>query len=101
MTNSRELYGSYQNYTTQLRALESAARTKPDDLGLRFLLGYHYAYLGYPQQAVDQLDRVVRAVPADDVAKQMLAEMQGKLPKPEGQISPPTPNVRVPQAYDK
>ncbi|MBS0202780.1 MAG: hypothetical protein JSS49_07755 [Planctomycetes bacterium] len=57
-------------------------KAKPADPALRFLLGYHYAYLGYPQQAVDRLNQVVAAAPQDELATQLRDEMQAKLPKP-------------------
>lgn len=86
--NYRELYGNGQDYTDQLRALEKAVKDKPDDPAQRFLLGFHYAYLGYPQQAVEQLDKALRIAPRDEAAKQLRTEMQNKLPKP---ITPPAP----------
>jgi hypothetical protein len=89
-TNYKELYGNPQDYTTQLRALENAVREKPDNPAQRFLLGYHYAYLGYPQQAVDQLDKALKIAPQDEMSKLLRDEMQAKLPKPA------TPAVPVP-----
>ena len=62
--NYKELYGNTQDYTDQLRALEKAVKDKPDNPALRFLLGFHYAYLGYPQQAVDQLGEGIEIGPA-------------------------------------
>ena len=88
--NYKELYGSVQDYTDQLRALEKSVSDKPDDLAQRFLLGFHYAYLGYPQQAVDQLDKLLKAAPSDEMAKQLRDEMRSKLPKPVAPLAPPT-----------
>ena len=96
VTNSRELYGNYQDYTNQLRALEAAARDKPNEPALRFLLGYHYAYLGYPQQAVDQLEKVMSLAPQDDFAKQLRDEMKAKLPARNGSEVVPAPSSLVP-----
>ena len=90
-TNYKELYGSVQDYTDQLRALEKGVSDKPEDPAQRFLLGFHYAYLGYPQQAVDQLDKVLKAAPTDELAKQLRDEMRAKLPKPAA--APPMPKV--------
>ena len=93
-SNYKELYGSVQDYTDQLRALEKGVSEKPDDPAQRFLLGFHYAYLGYPQQAVDQLDKVLNAAPTDELAKQLRDEMRAKLPKPAAPAAaPPTPKV--------
>ena len=47
----RELYPKVGDYTAQLRALEKARDQKADDPALRFLLGYHYGFLGYPKNA--------------------------------------------------
>jgi tetratricopeptide (TPR) repeat protein len=96
VANSRELYGNYMDYTTQLRSLETAAAAKPDDPGMRFLLGYHYAYLGYPKQAVDQLDKVIKQVPSDQVAQQLRSEMAAKLPKSDSTVNPAGPAVPPP-----
>ena len=80
--NYRELYGKAGDYTVQLRALEAAVKAKSADPAMRFLLGYHYAYLGFPQQAVDQLNQAVTLAPQDEMAKQLRDEMQSKLPTP-------------------
>ena len=96
VTNSRELYGRYQDYTMQLRSLEAVIRDKPNDPGLRFLLGYHYGYLGYPQQSIDQLDRVLNLVTKDDFAKQLRDEMRGKLPQLNSPELVPAPSSSIP-----
>jgi hypothetical protein len=62
-----------------LRALEAAA-AKNDSPGMNFLLGYEYGYLGYPKQAVDELDKTIAAVPQDQAARflrNQLAEKAG------------------------
>ena len=61
--NYKELYTSNATYTAQLRALEKASNAKPDDPGMRFLLGFHYNYLGYPTQAARELEKVVQLCP--------------------------------------
>ena len=63
--NYTDLYPNIQNYTDQLRALENARTSSPSDPGLRFLLGYHYGYLGYPTQAVKELDKALTLAPKD------------------------------------
>src|SRR5262249_10030746 len=91
-SNYKDLYGNPQEYTDQLRALEKAVKAKPDNPATRFLLGFHYAYLGFPKEAVDQLDRGIKIAPQDEGAKQLRNEMRAKLPKPEaGPAVPPTP----------
>ncbi len=71
--NYRELYPNIQNYSTQLKALEKARDTKPDDPALRFLLGYHFGYLGYPKEAVRELDKCLDRQPQDQAAWKLRA----------------------------
>ena len=82
VSNYKELYGKIGDYTAQLRALEKAAKEQPDDPGLRFLLGYHYGFLGYPQQAVKQLDKTLELAPADQLGQKLRDQFNAKLPKP-------------------
>ncbi|MES1213701.1 MAG: tetratricopeptide repeat protein [Singulisphaera sp.] len=76
--NYKDLYPNVQNYTDQLRALEGARNTKPEDPGLRFLLGFHYSYLGYPTQAIRELNKAVELQPQDEMAKQLLSVIKGE-----------------------
>ncbi len=99
VTNYKDLYGNVQDYTDQLRALEKAVKDKPDNPALRFLAGFHYAYLGFPKEAVDQLDKVIKLQPQDEMAKALRDEMQAKLPKPIAPpAAPPTPILEGPSA---
>jgi len=75
----QELYGNKQDYTRQLRDLEKAVNSKPDDPALRFLAGYHYGYLGFLKQSIEQLDRGVQIESRDEMAKQLGEEMKSKL----------------------
>ncbi|HVX57144.1 MAG TPA: hypothetical protein VHA37_05415, partial [Candidatus Saccharimonadales bacterium] len=84
-TNYKELYSRIGDYTTQLRALEQAKKDKPDDAALRFLLGYHYGYLGYPKEAVTQLTKAVELEPRDEMSKKLLKVFQDKLNAPAAQ----------------
>jgi hypothetical protein len=86
--NYKELYTNVQDFTDQLRALEKAVKEKPKDPGLRFLAGFEYAYLGFPKEAVDQLDKGLKSAPNDQMARKLRDEMAAKLPKP---AEPPTP----------
>jgi Flp pilus assembly protein TadD len=63
--NYSQLYGNIGDYTTQLKALEIARDGKPDDPALRFELGYHFGYLGYPKNAVAELDKALDLQPQD------------------------------------
>jgi tetratricopeptide (TPR) repeat protein len=81
--NFRELYGRQGDYTTQLRALEKDVKTNADNPATRFLLGFHYGYLGYPSHAVKQLDKTLTLAPADPIAKKLREAMAA--PKPGDQ----------------
>ena len=89
----RELYPKIGDYTTQLRALEKARDTKADDPALRFLLGYHYGFLGYPKNALQQLDKCVELAPKDEISQKLQQRMKELLaPKAPGPVpAPPTP----------
>jgi hypothetical protein len=63
--NYTQIYPNIQNYTDQLKTLERARDAKPDDPAIRFLLGYHFGYLGYPKQAVRELDKALDLQPKD------------------------------------
>ncbi|MEI8019879.1 MAG: hypothetical protein WCH39_16870, partial [Schlesneria sp.] len=105
--NFRDLYGKGEDYTSHVRALEKAARAKTDDPALRFLLGYHYGFLGYPAEAVKQLEKCLSLAPQDEVSRKLLRVFDDKLPKkdelpgpgepPETKKPPvPAPNDVVP-----
>jgi tetratricopeptide (TPR) repeat protein len=81
VSNFRELYTNVQDDTDQLRALEKAAAAKPTDPATHFLLGFHYGYLGYPRDAVAQLDQAIKAAPQDQAAKKLRDIMAAKLPQ--------------------
>jgi tetratricopeptide (TPR) repeat protein len=76
--NYKELYPNQGLYTKHLRALEDARDAKPDSPSLRFLLGYHYAYLGYPQQALRELDKGIALAPKDEMAQKLREKQAGK-----------------------
>ena len=63
--NFRQLYGNADDYTTQLRALETARDAKPDSPALHFLLGFQYAFLGHKEAAMRELDRAIQLEPRD------------------------------------
>src|SRR5262249_22977970 len=97
-----------QDYTDQLRALEKARDTKQDDPALRFLLGWHYGYLGYPKHSVRELDKAIELAPKDEVSKKLREVMAAKLGEapaaaPMTSDKPETPPVEQPanQPFDK
>ena len=85
----RALYPDTSVYTTQLRALEEYQKAHPDATDASFLLAYHYLVMGYPDQAVKQLDRVVKAQPNDKLASAILQALEKR-----GESTPqPQPTV--------
>jgi tetratricopeptide (TPR) repeat protein len=80
ITSRNELYGDLTAYNRQLGQLKNAVDEDPNDAALRFLLGYHYAYLGYPQSAVVQLNKVIELEPRDEIAAQLRNSLAPRLP---------------------
>jgi len=93
--NFRDLYGKVDDYTSQLKSLEKVAKEKPEEPALRFLLGYHYGFLGYPKDAVKQLEKCVAIAPQDESAQKLLDLFGGKLPNSDEEtgIVPPAPDL--------
>ncbi|MGE0608386.1 MAG: tetratricopeptide repeat protein [Pirellulales bacterium] len=83
--NYAELYGQPGDYTTQLRALEAARKKETEQPALRFLLGYQYAYLDYPKEAVRELDKLLELAPQDTIGQKMRDAMAAKV---EGAAQP-------------
>jgi len=86
--NYTQLYGNIQQYTDRLKDLEKARDAKPDSPGLRFLLGYHFGYLGYPKQAVRELNKALELQPKDKLAQTLLDQMTGQLNGEAPQVKP-------------
>src|SRR5262245_26868450 len=89
VVNRRELYGNSKAYLHQLQQLETSVHENPKDPAERFLLGYHYAYLGYPQPAVAQLDKVVELEPRDELALELRKVLTPRLPEPGAPVITP------------
>jgi len=89
VSHRNELYHNSKSYMAQLAQLESAVNEDPQDPAPRFLLGYHYAYLGYPQPAVAQLDKVVALEPRDELAVQLRDSLVPRLPDAQAPVITP------------
>ncbi|MBC8115053.1 MAG: tetratricopeptide repeat protein [Candidatus Saccharimonas sp.] len=106
-TTLSSLYPSVSVYTPQLRSLEAFTKQYPQDGAARFLLAYHYMADGYPDAAERQLRQVVKLVPNDRVAADMLRMVSnpssdqpaetGQLPIPQ----PPTESIPTATATAK
>ncbi len=71
-TTLSSMYSSVSIYTEQLRALEAFTKSNPDDAASRFLLAYHYMSCGHHGDAARHLQEVVRLMPNDRVAADVL-----------------------------
>lgn len=99
VANYEQLYGNIGDYTTQLRALEKARDGKPDNPAMRFLLGYHYGFLGYPKQAVRELNKAVELAPKDEVAAKLVARFNKELPAGATAVSAPPQAALAPPVH--
>ncbi len=96
------LYPSIDIYTSQLRALESYQRLHLQSAEARFLLGYFYMTGGYDDAAVAQFREVVRLVPSDAVAAQLLQTLAPPAAQPlvaaQTDVFPTPEEVETPTA---
>jgi len=94
------MYGLYPNaddYTEQLRALESYCTTNRNDPAARFVLGYHYLTMGHEPEAAEQFKTVLSITPDDQLAAQLLLQVdpQAELPQAAKRVEPPKPQIKV------
>jgi hypothetical protein len=100
--NYRQLYGNIGDYTSQLKALEGVAKEQPNDPALRFLLGYHFGFLGFPKQAVRELGKAVELEGRDPAARRLHDLFAAKVgvpevgPVPEGLKAAAPPEAKEP-----
>jgi hypothetical protein len=87
----QDLYGDTHDYTRQLRNLEAELKAHPSDPALRFLAGYHYGYLGFRKQALDQLDKGLSLAPRDEIMRELRDELRNKSDEPRE--PPPAPRA--------
>ena len=81
--NHANYYEQPRQFTRQIRRLEDAIDIDPDAGDLRLLLGYQYGYLGYPAEAVAELDAALRGAPGDAFAAELRETFVRKLPPAE------------------
>ncbi len=105
------IYADPDDYTPQLRALETYTVKNPGDAASSFLLAYHYLCGAHPEAALSELKTVVRLKPDDRVAAELVKMIStpAKDPAPQGGVAPaageapsalPTPPVPNPPAAD-
>jgi tetratricopeptide (TPR) repeat protein len=80
------------NYTPHFRALEKYVGDNPKVPEGHFVLAYHYMTQGNENEAADEFKEVLKLVPTDTVAAQLL-QMMGKSPTPTD--PPPESTVKV------
>lgn len=92
-TTMVSLYPNVDVYTAQLRKLEEYVSEHPHAFGARFVLAYHYLTTNSPDAAARQLEQVVKAVPTDQVAKQLYEMLTYKAPAtaPPPAVAEPSP----------
>jgi hypothetical protein len=82
-TTMSGLYGSVDDYTTQLRRLEAFCKANPGNAAGYFVLAYHYLVGGHADLAADALEVVVAKQPGDLVAKRLLDAITPPPEEPE------------------
>jgi tetratricopeptide (TPR) repeat protein len=78
--NFQRYYGNGNDYTDQLRRLEKFTRENPDAPYARFLLGYHYGFLGHPKEARAELAEAAKLEGRDELAGELLVRFGGERP---------------------
>jgi tetratricopeptide (TPR) repeat protein len=71
-------YYTGTDYGDQLKRLEGFVAKNPDAGYARFLLGYHYGFLGYPAQARRELSKAVELESRDEIATRLLELFGGQ-----------------------
>lgn len=71
-TTMSSLYNNIDTYTGQLRMLQTFVKNHADDGAAHFLLGYHYLVAGNSESAAEEFQQVVKLVPNDSLAAQIL-----------------------------
>ena len=88
-------YPNVAIYTEQLRALETSTKANPQDAASQFLLAYQYMSCGHPDTAALHLQQVVKLMPNDrvaaDVLKMVSAPAAGQAGQTAEQPVPPQP----------
>ena len=89
-TTLSSMYSNVAIYTEQLRALEAFTKANPQDAASRFLLAYHYMSCGHPDAAARHLQQVVKLMPNDRVAADVLKMVSAPQAGQPGETAQPT-----------
>jgi tetratricopeptide (TPR) repeat protein len=103
-TTLSSMYSSAAVYTEQLRTLEAFTKENPQDAASRFLLAYHYMSCGHPDAAARHLQQVVKLMPNDrvaaDVLKMVAVPEAGQSAETAQQPAPQDPARPAPKPVD-
>ena len=75
-----ESYANYyrgNGFVDQMRRLESFLEADPDNAAARFLRGYQYGFLGHPEVAIGELNRVLELESRDQLAAELVTRFGG------------------------
>ena len=87
-TTLSSMYSDVAVYTIQLRALEAFTEANPQDAASRFLRAYHYMSCGHSDAAARELRKVVKLMPNDRVAVDLLKMIEA--PEPDQSVETPS-----------
>lgn len=89
------LYNNMAVYQSQLSALEAYRDANPNAANAHFLLAYHYTLNDRNDQAIGELQTVVKLEPRDRLAAQLLKGLSAPDNAPEGpELVQPTPAAK-------
>jgi tetratricopeptide (TPR) repeat protein len=95
-TSMSSLYGNADDYTLQLRKLETHVKNNATDPSAMFVLAYHYLVIGQNDSAVRALQEVVKLQPKDATAQRMLAALAPPEEKAAEAATPAAPPPPAP-----
>ncbi len=90
-TTMISLYGNADDYSEQLRKLESAVLADKSAADVRFLLAYHYLTCDHKDAAINMLKEVTQLQPKDQLSADLL-----KMYAPDEDIPPPKTDAPPP-----
>ena len=100
-TTMSSLYPDPFVYSDQLRRLEDYTREHPRAADAHFLLAYHSMISSRKEAAIDELRQVVRLMPEDRLAGELLAMVQGPPKSPQApQVAKSNPFAEPRRVYD-
>ena len=100
-TTMSSLYPDPFVYSDQLRRLEDYTREHPRAADAHFLLAYHGMISSRKEVAIDELRQVIRLMPEDRLAGELLAMVQGPPKSPQTpQVAKSNPFAEPRRVYD-